>query len=160
MTRAPSISSIFGKGQTRPVRVETRHSATGSFGLCVDARPEAREVTLDLMRPPSTNNLYLNVPGHGRVRSDRYNQWLDESAWMIFAQKPGRIDGKFYADIIIKRPDNRKRDLDGLLKPLLDCCVKNRIIRDDSLAERITLAWAEGGEGVRIVLTKCEGVGP
>ena len=33
MTRAPSISSIFGKGQTRPVRVETRHSATGSFSL-------------------------------------------------------------------------------------------------------------------------------
>ena len=32
--------------------------------------------------------------------------------------------------------------------------------KDDSLAERITLAWADGGEGVRIVLTKCEGVGP
>jgi Holliday junction resolvase RusA-like endonuclease len=152
-----TIASVFpGKGK-RAVATETRHAPTGSFGLVTDARKDAERVEIELSYPPATNNLYFNVPGKGRVRSDRYNQWLDESAWLLLAQKPGRVSGKFIAEITVNRPDNRRRDLDGLLKPLLDCCVKNRIVSDDSLAERITLAWANGGEGVRVVLTKAEG---
>ena len=154
MSRAPTIESVFGAKSKRPVRVETWPAATGSFGLVADARKESERVEISLSHPPATNNLYFNVAGRGRVRSDRYNQWLDESAWQIAGQRPGRIAGKFVAEITIHRPDNRRRDLDGLLKPLLDCCVKNRIVSDDSLAEKITMQWASGGEGCRLVLTR------
>lgn len=154
-----TISDVFPtKG--RAVRVEQRHAPTGSFGLVQDARNDSERVEIALNYPPATNNLYFNVPGKGRVISDRYRQWLDESAWMLLAQKPGRVSGKFIAEITVNRPDNRRRDLDGVLKPLLDCCVKNRIVSDDSLAEKITLAWANGGEGVKVVLTRFEGAAP
>jgi hypothetical protein len=33
MSRAPTISSVFGKGQQRPTRVEMKHAPTGSFSL-------------------------------------------------------------------------------------------------------------------------------
>jgi Holliday junction resolvase RusA-like endonuclease len=156
MSRAPQASDIWPVKGAKPVRVEQRFAATGSFGLDCDARREVERVEISLPYPPATNNLYFNVAGRGRVKSDRYTQWLEESAWSILAQKAGRIAGKFLAEITVSRPDNRRRDLDGVLKPLLDCCVKNRLIRDDSLCQKIILAWSEGGEGVRIVLTKME----
>ena len=160
MTRAPSISSIFGKGQTRPVRVETRHSATGSFGLVVDAREGRDRIELTMPFPPSSNNMFVNNPNGGRFRSSQYDGWLSEAGWVVAGQRPGRIAGRFEIEVTMPRPARKGRfDLDNRLKPVLDLLTKQRIISDDSLAERITLAWG-GGELVRVVLTRCEGVGP
>lgn len=163
MARAPTIETVWPGNGRKPFRKSeiAPRVATGSFGLVQDARSEKNRIEINLpSHPPATNNLYFNVAGKGRVRSDRYNQWLDESAWMILAQKPGRIGGKFTAEITVKRPDNRRRDIDGLLKPILDCCVKNRIVTDDHLAESVRISWASDGEAVKIVLTKYEGIAP
>ena len=88
------------------------------------------------------------------MKSTRYAAWLTEAGWTIKAQKPGRIEGKYAADIIVSRPDKRRRDLDGLLKPLLDCLVSNGVTDDDHLAQDIRIRWVEYGEGVRVTLSQ------
>lgn len=37
----------------------------------------------DLPSPPSTNNLFRNVPGKGRVYSDTYKNWLSHAGWKL-----------------------------------------------------------------------------
>lgn len=38
---------------------------------------------LKISPPPSTNNLFRNLPGRGRVRSDKYKAWQKEAGWEI-----------------------------------------------------------------------------
>lgn len=154
MARGLTIADVFpGKGR-KPVRVETRCAPTGAFSLDCDARDERERVVVDLSYPPATNNLYANVPGKGRVKTERYAGWLDESGWRIAAQRPGRIVGPFATEITVTRPDNRRRDLDNMLKPVLDCLVRHRVIPDDSLGQRHTIQWSDDGDGVRVVVTR------
>ena len=157
MARGLTIADVFpGKGR-KPVRVETRSAPTGAFSLDCDARPECERVEVALSYPPATNNLYFNAPGKGRVKTERYADWLDESGWRIAAQRPGRIVGPFATEITVTRPDNRRRDLDNMLKPILDCLVKHRVIPDDSLGQRHMIQWTDDGDGVRVVVTRARG---
>lgn len=158
MARGLTISDIFPQPEMR-VRVERKPAArivTGAFSLDCDARKEAGIVSLSLPYPPAGNNLFFNVPGRGRVKSSRYTQWLTEAGWMLAEQKPGRVMGEYEADIIAYRPDKRRRDLDGIIKPLLDCLVAYRVTGDDSLARKITIAWADGGDGVAVTVRPFE----
>lgn len=137
------------KGGKTPVRV-----VHNSLSLDVDARKEVAAVTISLPYPPATNNLYFNAPGVGRVKTERYQNWNDEAAAMIAQQRPGRVAGEFKAEIIVSRPDKRRRDLDGVIKPILDCLVRNRITGDDHLAQEINVVWTAEGSGVRVTVTE------
>jgi Holliday junction resolvase RusA-like endonuclease len=127
--------------------------ARGAFGLDCDARDERSIVNLCLPTPPSLNNLFVNNPNGGRFRSPNYEGWLNEAGWILAAQKPGRISGRFAIDVSITRP-TRKCDLDNRLKAILDLLTKHRVIGDDFLCEKISLAWSDEGEGARVTLTK------
>jgi Holliday junction resolvase RusA-like endonuclease len=121
------------------------------------AHVHARDVerfTLSLPFPPSTNNLFVNVPGRGRVTSPRYATWKTDAALRLLVQRPHRVSGPFEIEIAISRPDRRRRDLDGLAKPILDALVQNGVVDDDHLCQRLTMEWAPTGEGVLVVLTK------
>lgn len=158
MARGLTISDVFPHPGKR-VRVERKPASrviTGAFSLDCEARKGADAVSLSLPYPPAVNNLFFNVPGRGRVKSSRYSAWLGEAGWMIAEQKPGRVMGEYEADILAYRPDKRRRDLDGIIKPLLDCLVAYRVTGDDSLARKITIAWAEGGEGVTVTVRPFE----
>lgn len=99
-------------------------------------------ISLALPFPPAVNNLYANG-ARGRFKSERYENWLGEAWWSLEAQKPNKISGEFIASLTFGKPDNRKRDLDGLCKAPLDLLVKYGVIEDDSLAQKITLQWGD-----------------
>ena len=113
----------------------------------------SRKIALSLPMPPSVNNMFANRAGGGRIKAEKYRAWTTEAGWELLRQKPGQIEGRFAIDVSITRPARKgKCDLDNRLKPLLDLLKTHRVIVDDSLAERITLAWADDGVGVRITL--------
>ena len=43
-------------------------------------------VEFRLPMPPSTNALYANAPGKGRVKTTRYRSWIDEAGWELKRQ--------------------------------------------------------------------------
>lgn len=147
---------VFGSDAKPKACVEHIHAKPSPFSLGVDARQEVRSVVLTLPFPPSVNNLFFNVAGRGRVPTPRYAEWLNEAAWIIAEARPGRVGGRFEAHLLVGRPDNRRRDLDNLFKPVLDCAVKNRLVTDDSLAEKITAQWSDEIRGVVLTLSKWE----
>ncbi|GLK78018.1 hypothetical protein GCM10008171_32720 [Methylopila jiangsuensis] len=98
--------------------------------------------TIALPFPPPLNNLFANVHGRGRVRSQRYREWANAAGWQLRAARPASVTGPVAVTILLGRPDRRKRDLDGLSKAPIDLLVEHRVIEDDSLVQRLTLAWA------------------
>lgn len=98
--------------------------------------------TITLPWPPAVNNLFFNAARGGRVKSKRYASWSTEAWAMLLQQRPAPVQGPFRLTVVAERPDNRRRDLDGLLKAPLDLLVACGIVQDDSLAQQLTIGWS------------------
>lgn len=92
--------------------------------------------------PPSVNAMFRNVPGRGRVRTQRYRDWASAAGWDFNGK--GRIEGPFSFRMIVSRKKARKgSDLDNRIKPVLDLMKTHEIIEDDSLCQSITVAYGD-----------------
>ncbi|KAB7783452.1 RusA family crossover junction endodeoxyribonuclease [Methylorubrum populi] len=115
--RAPSLSSRnLGarlKPEERPVYAQRRIVPS---------------VEIRFPLPPSTNSLFANVVGRGRVKTPKYRAWRQQAALLIDVQRPGRMAGP--CDVAIYLPPFRG-DIDNRVKPCLDVAVAAGIIADD-----------------------------
>lgn len=108
--------------------------------------------------PPSTNRIWRQ--GNGRVhKSQEYKDWIALSAWEIRAQIGPHpvITEPFKLTVRINRPDRRKRDLDNLLKPILDLLGHYGLIENDSLCHWIDAKWEGTGSWADLILEKMDG---
>jgi Holliday junction resolvase RusA-like endonuclease len=104
--------------------------------------PHRRE-TLTTATPPSVNHAWVNVAGKGRMRSAKYNVWLRETGWTIRAARILKITGHVAIRIRAGVPD-RRRDLDNIVKPLLDALTTFGVIEDDAFCHRLAAEWSLG----------------
>ena len=114
---------------------------------------DAVTVQIHLPMPPSTNRLWVRAR-KGMRKSDAYSAWLDEAGRHAKAQRPGRIDGPLQISIHAARPDKRKRDVDNVIKPVLDLLQAIGVIRDDSDCEMVSARWVTVGEGVTVLVDR------
>ncbi len=100
---------------------------------------------VNLATPPALNNLFFNVAGKGRVKSDRYRTWRNAVTWEVTAQKPKSISGPVALSITIEDGASRA-DLDGLAKAPIDMLVDLGIIDGDGpkVVRSIKLQWGAG----------------
>jgi Holliday junction resolvase RusA-like endonuclease len=114
-------------------------------------------IILDLPFPPSVNHLFATVrqgAGLRRVVSLEYKNWRAISAWEIKRQRPKCASGRVEVSITFEEKKGR-RDIDNLLKPILDCLVDNGVIGGDSskTVRKITAQWGDV-LGARIEIAK------
>lgn len=106
--------------------------------------------------PPSVNSLYRNVPGRGRVKTDKYKDWLIKAGLIVSSQLKtnDRIEGPYGLRMRAYRPDKRRRDLSNLLKATEDLLVALGVVEDDSLCQSIEAEWAreQSAEGIKVWL--------
>jgi crossover junction endodeoxyribonuclease RusA len=102
-------------------------------------------ITVILPVPPSVNAMYRNVLRVGRVKTAAYKTWQAEALQSAIAHgAKGQIAGPYAIHIEIDRPDiKRRRDLGNYLKAIEDFCVAARYVTDDSLCQRIKMAWTD-----------------
>ena len=107
-------------------------------------------VMVDLPFPPSVNNLFANGK-HGRFTTQQYKDWQQAAAWKVLADKPGRLPGPVKISLTYEEKHGR-RDLDNLIKPVLDLLVKHKVIDGDhrTVVRGITASWSNAVHGVRI----------
>lgn len=99
-------------------------------------------VTLPL--PPSTNNLFATV-GSRRVKSREYKAWLaNAEAALIELRKPAGLPAGVRVSVF--GSVNRQRDLDNMLKPVLDALVSAGVLPGDSLKYVTEVRIGYGGE--------------
>lgn len=103
-------------------------------------------VRLSLPYPPSVNGLTFNAKkgaGKGRVATEAYNAWKQAAGTRVKDSHRAGF-GRYYLNIAVRRPDERRRDLGNLEKAISDLLVAHGVVQDDCLAERITLQWDAG----------------
>lgn len=89
--------------------------------------------------PPSTNNLFMTVKIKGamrRIKTNEYRAWIERAAWQVHSQVgSGTIQSPVEVTLTITggKGFNRQRDLDNLLKPVLDLLVASRVIQGDNV---------------------------
>ena len=111
-------------------------------------------LSVNLPWPPTANTYYRNVMGKTLIseKGRSYRKAVADQALVQRAAKQysGRLDVEVYA----YPPDQRTRDLDNLLKPLLDSLTKAGVWLDDGQID--VLAIRRGmpckGGSVRIVI--------
>ena len=111
--------------------------------------------TYHLPYPPSTNRLW-RITGKRMYRSKKYLEWMGECALALELENRPNIDYRFNIEIVVGRPDRRRRDLDNLSKPILDCLQHCRIVKDDCLNQRMTLMWTNEFEGAKVTIWRAE----
>jgi Holliday junction resolvase RusA-like endonuclease len=84
---------------------------------------------------PSTNNLFFNVPGRGRIKSTEYNRWLCDAGVLLKQQSPAAMMGA--VEVTIRIPEKTRGDLDNRIKAPLDLLVKHGVIEDDRFVRGI-----------------------
>lgn len=106
-------------------------SATGESGL-----------RLELPWPPSVNVYWRHWQGR-MVISTKGRQYAKTVADQVRMQGGAkRYTGKLRVVIEAHRPDNRKRDLDNLLKATLDALTKAGVWADDGLIVDLRIFWS------------------
>ncbi len=94
-------------------------------------------IELRLPIPPSTNNLFFNLPKGGRAPSKRYREWLIEADRWFLKQKPvPSVIGP--CAIEIRVPPGRA-DISNLIKAPEDFLVSRKVTGDDKNNRKISI---------------------
>ena len=121
-------------------------------------RQVAQCVSYRLPFPLSVNNLFFNTK-RGRVKTTRYQAWLQEVSSVLKSQGLVYVPGDVSVEILVIKPDRRRRDLDNMAKSIIDALVLNGVIDDDSLIQKILLAWHSDNLGGCHVEIRSHGLG-
>lgn len=107
--------------------------------------------TITLPVPPSTNELYRNAPGRGRVKTQRYATWFVAAGWSIKEQRPEKVPGR--VKISMYAPENARRDLANHEKATTDLLVEMGIIDGDrcKVVREMHQYWHDGRD-FRVVI--------
>lgn len=94
--------------------------------------------------PPSVNNYYVKTQ-RGLFISQKGRKFRDQLIKDAHDQLSGMepIDCKVRIDIVAWVPDNRKRDLDNLVKPIQDAISHAHIWGDDSQVDQLVVYRGE-----------------
>ena len=106
-------------------------------------------ITLTLPLAPSVNRLW-RIAGKRMIKSAEYKAWLDEAGWMVKQQTRQTIDGEYAIHIKAQR-QNKRRDLDNILKATNDLLVSMKIVEDDSQCVALAAEWAKQSTAPMIV---------
>ena len=94
--------------------------------------------------PPTTNNLFMNIPKRGRIKSKSYRAWeveADKYMMLHILKHNAQLIGDVQAEYIFGRPDKRRRDVTNFEKAIGDTIVRFGILKDDSQIVDIRLRW-------------------
>jgi hypothetical protein len=100
---------------------------------------------------PPLNNIFLNVPGKGRVKTKRYRQWIkdaDDYYLLQGLQRAEKIAVPFACHM--KFPKNLRGDLDGRAKTILDWMVSRNLTIDDVHCRKLLLEYGGSDDSVFI----------
>lgn len=106
------------------------------------------EIAFTITRPPSTNNLFSNVPGKGRVKTAKYKAWITAAGWEMKAEHSGILVPRFEGPCAVAIEGVKRIDVDNSCKPVLDLLQAMNVLANDKLVEELRVCRSGAcGEG-------------
>jgi crossover junction endodeoxyribonuclease RusA len=118
-------------------------------------------INVRLSWPPSVNNYYAVVRGR-KILSKRGRDYKKQCKFELMVQRPLRgLRTRLEVAIDAYPPDNRKRDIDNLCKPVLDALQDYGMFNDAQIDDlRIRRLETQKGAGfVRVRVSQIESKG-
>jgi len=109
-------------------------------------------VTFELPWPPSVNHYYRRV-GARTLISSAGRKFRRQVAQILASRCLPPIVGRMAMTIEVYPPDRRRRDIDNLLKAVLDACQHGGAFPDDSRIVWLLIYRAQIVPGGRVVVT-------
>lgn len=106
-------------------------------------------ILIDLPWPPSINHYYLRT---------RYGMTIDKAGrsyrerTKLALRGATKMKGPMCVEILAYPPDNRRRDIDNLLKCTLDALQKGGAYDDDFMIQKIDIERREVVEGGKLIV--------
>lgn len=98
------------------------------------------EITLTLPFPPTQNHLYKHTRAGHHYLTEKGRVYYAQVNHLVLAQEIAFGDlEKLDVSILVHAPDNRRRDLDNMLKAILDSLTKACLWADDSQIDRLSI---------------------
>lgn len=106
-------------------------------------------IELELPYPPSLNRYYRHV-GAKVLISREGRAYRERVMSLVRGSETVRKDA--VCTIVVHPPDRRRRDLDNVLKALLDALVHGGVLADDSLVKelRVSMGCVAAGGAVEV----------
>jgi crossover junction endodeoxyribonuclease RusA len=105
-------------------------------------------ITLTLPWPPSVNKYWRTFQGRMIISAEGRSYRKAVADQVLIQRGAKHYTGKLRVQIEAFRPDNRRRDLDNLLKAVLDGCTHAGVWEDDSNIVDLRIYWAESIGGM------------
>ena len=99
-------------------------------------------ITLTLPWPPSVNKYWRTFQGRMIISAEGRSYRKAVADQVLIQRGAKHYTGKLCVEIEAFRPDNRRRDLDNLLKAVLDGCTHAGVWEDDSNIVDLRIYWA------------------
>lgn len=115
-------------------------------------------IQLTLPYPPSVNRAYRTVSGRV-ILSKAGREYRDDVAAAVYldaSRLTELLKGRLSVSIKMHAPDNRKRDVDNVLKCALDALTHAGIWDDDSQIDRLLVERAEPAPKYGFVVVSIE----
>lgn len=107
--------------------------------------------------PPSVNTYWRTVNGRMIISADGRAYRTAVMNQILMQHKQKHFDGPLQLTVEAYRPDNRRRDLDNLLKATLDSLAHAGVYEDDSQIHDLRIYWApEMGGMLKITIEEME----
>ena len=108
-------------------------------------------LTFDLPVPPSVNHYWRRV-GAKTLISREGRLFRDRVCDHLAAARVQPLDGPLSVEVDVFPPDRRRRDLDNLLKSLLDALQHGNAYHDDSQINRIVIERKDVAPGGKVTV--------
>lgn len=100
-------------------------------------------ITLTMPWPPSVNKYWRTFQGRMIISAEGRSYRKAVAEQVTLQDGAMNYQGKLRVQIEAFRPDNRRRDLDNLLKAVLDGCTHAGVWEDDSNIVDLRIYWAD-----------------
>jgi len=108
-------------------------------------------IVFDLPFPPSVNKYYRRV-GKNVVISKRGREYREEVISIFKGLKKDPIDGQIAMGIDAYPPDKRRRDIDNILKALLDALEHAGAYQNDNQIVKLLVSKHEPMTGGKVIV--------
>ena len=105
-------------------------------------------IELTLPWPPSVNRYWRTFQGRMIISAEGRSYRKAVADQVLIQRGAKHYAGKMRVEIEEYRPDNRRRDLDNLLKAVLDSLTHAGVWDDDGLIVDLRIYWADSVGGM------------